>query len=1079
MDALETGRIADVEDQLASLQEALTSAENAIDAIEALDLEGLKGTVEDQGTAIDGLESDIADLTSDLDALKSTVDEIESNLSDYATKEYVDATFATKDAVADLNTKLGTLEGDLEALEGRVGTLEGLYDSELKISEIIAKIDAAQADATEALGQIKSLKEALGVYAEAGKLQAALDEKLDIADFDAKFEEALQAALDQDGMITEAIAKAISEVVDQFNALFSQRLTSVSLIPTAYLDGVPAIKFNAYVYTIKSVNASQETVSAGAAFRVATVATDVDYHVSPSNLTKEDIKTPEFLLQEAEMLTKAVPSNLKLNVLDYSLENDVLKVSVERGDANVSLNHANGNYIYTAALKVPVAEKNLVEGETEANVYSEYSALYEDEVTPYIAAVIDESKNQKDYNCNPEFNHFYATYAEAATATSDVAATSAYNEPIDLLAMVTGCEGDPADNDAVHNEIEKSTLRANGLAFRFSVPTKKFELGNNNTDQQTFALVDGNQLISTYVGDESEGSIPNQASIDKTPVVRVMLVDTVNKDQIVDVRYFKVKWTTVPVVADDQELGVVEEFEYTLGCDDFTESINWATFVEKILSKINGGAGLSYNDFVKTYNSANATYKVDYTVETGHNDVFTIYWDTQSQYDEHAAAFTWDIHPVEFGKLIDGKNVEDLKEGDVIKTYTITITLPSNDDYNGDIIFKVTVDVKVPELPSIVGYNTIDWLEMGELARIRPVQFGSESAETYVTYNYDMTTLFRMNNSGVFMNGVVPPATSNQALACRAWSLQFAKDQVTDYEPEFNVAGRPTALYAGENDAFTGYRLFWRLERAAYMVYNGEESASENWHQDAHEDIALKLEGTTWPDGNGHYRGTDAAINLLESIFVDGTFEYQNDPAEYQNRVTINAWGRINPWNHVIVKTFDVVFVKPIYVLQSDEEQFFEDGYEGGRSINVEDLFQAKDSWTYPVSVYTTGTDREADARKVYYDVQDPKFDLTNARIGLELKNGNYVPVDNPTELSDTQIEGLIRLSEFDVNASVTESDVDGDDYNELVFRSERGWNLEQVVYLFVEVSIDHKWGTESMWVRIPVYPHGEAPVTE
>ena len=1072
-------RIADVEDQLASLQEALTSAENAIDAIEALDLEGLKGTVEDQGTAIDGLESDIADLTSDLDALKSTVDEIESNLSDYATKEYVDATFATKDAVADLNTKLGTLEGDLEALEGRVGTLEGLYDSELKISEIIAKIDAAQADATEALGQIKSLKEALGVYAEAGKLQAALDEKLDIADFDAKFEEALQAALDQDGMITEAIAKAISEVVDQFNALFSQRLTSVSLIPTAYLDGVPAIKFNAYVYTIKSVNASQETVSAGAAFRVATVATDVDYHVSPSNLTKEDIKTPEFLLQEAEMLTKAVPSNLKLNVLDYSLENDVLKVSVERGDANVSLNHANGNYIYTAALKVPVAEKNLVEGETEANVYSEYSALYEDEVTPYIAAVIDESKNQKDYNCNPEFNHFYATYAEAATATSDVAATSAYNEPIDLLAMVTGCEGDPADNDAVHNEIEKSTLRANGLAFRFSVPTKKFELGNNNTDQQTFALVDGNQLISTYVGDESEGSIPNQASIDKTPVVRVMLVDTVNKDQIVDVRYFKVKWTTVPVVADDQELGVVEEFEYTLGCDDFTESINWATFVEKILSKINGGAGLSYNDFVKTYNSANATYKVDYTVETGHNDVFTIYWDTQSQYDEHAAAFTWDIHPVEFGKLIDGKNVEDLKEGDVIKTYTITITLPSNDDYNGDIIFKVTVDVKVPELPSIVGYNTIDWLEMGELARIRPVQFGSESAETYVTYNYDMTTLFRMNNSGVFMNGVVPPATSNQALACRAWSLQFAKDQVTDYEPEFNVAGRPTALYAGENDAFTGYRLFWRLERAAYMVYNGEESASENWHQDAHEDIALKLEGTTWPDGNGHYRGTDAAINLLESIFVDGTFEYQNDPAEYQNRVTINAWGRINPWNHVIVKTFDVVFVKPIYVLQSDEEQFFEDGYEGGRSINVEDLFQAKDSWTYPVSVYTTGTDREADARKVYYDVQDPKFDLTNARIGLELKNGNYVPVDNPTELSDTQIEGLIRLSEFDVNASVTESDVDGDDYNELVFRSERGWNLEQVVYLFVEVSIDHKWGTESMWVRIPVYPHGEAPVTE
>ena len=41
VDALETGRIADVEDQLASLQEALASAESAIDAIEALNLEEL------------------------------------------------------------------------------------------------------------------------------------------------------------------------------------------------------------------------------------------------------------------------------------------------------------------------------------------------------------------------------------------------------------------------------------------------------------------------------------------------------------------------------------------------------------------------------------------------------------------------------------------------------------------------------------------------------------------------------------------------------------------------------------------------------------------------------------------------------------------------------------------------------------------------------------------------------------------------------------------------------------------------------------------------------------------------------
>ena len=62
--------------------------------------------------------------------------------------------------MADLNTKLGELEGDLKSLEGK-------YDSDLKISEIIKKIDQAQTDASEALGKVKSLMDALGVYAEA------------------------------------------------------------------------------------------------------------------------------------------------------------------------------------------------------------------------------------------------------------------------------------------------------------------------------------------------------------------------------------------------------------------------------------------------------------------------------------------------------------------------------------------------------------------------------------------------------------------------------------------------------------------------------------------------------------------------------------------------------------------------------------------------------------------------------------------------------------------------------------------------------------------------------------------------
>lgn len=1051
IDALETGKIADVESQLSTLQNAINTAQTAIDALEGLGLDELKTTVEDLKLTIDGI-----------------------NLDDYATKSYADATFATKDAVSALEKSLG-------ALETRLNTIEGKYDSDLKISEIIAQVEDAQDDASSALGQIEALQEALGAYATAGALEDALGDKLNIEDFDAKFEEALKAALQNDGEVTGEIAQAIKDAVSEFNALFASRLTSISLIPTAYLEGVPAIKFNSYVYKPKTVTAD-EKITAGDDFRIAAKATDVKYHISPSYITKEDVQTPSYLIQKAELLTKSA-EDVDLSVVDYTVEKDVLTVSVRR-DAGVSLN-LDGNYIYTAALKVPIAEKHLVEGETEANVYSEYSALYEDDLTPYIAAVIDDYRHQTEYECPTTYekpNHFYGAYDDVAVTSSAVAKESAYNEPIDLLSMVTGCTAAPDDDKDLHEEISKTTLKENGLAFRFAVPTKAFEVGDNGTDQQKFAVVEqdveaGTALLkSTYPGAQ-EGEEPNQASIYKTPVVRVELVDTVN-NKIVDVRYFKVQWTPVPDVPKDvEDLGVIETFEYTLGCEGFEDSINWATFVEKILSKINDGDGLAYADFVDAYSSADVKYEVDYVVDTDHTP-YTIKWDGEDyeDYDERAAAITWEVKTSEFAYLIDGENVADLTKGDVIKTFTINFTLPSKYSYNGNIKFALEVDVLVPELPSLVGLNTADWITDGELARIRPVQYRSQGAQKYVTYNYDLTTLFRTNADGYLMDNVAPVV--NKDFDCRAWSMQFAADQMNDYIPGFNTS-RSMFMYASEDaTAGAGYQLWDNHPGtvAVNMTYAEESDvAVENWHSGhAHGDIALTLTGTQWTElGGDHYKGTDAAIALLENI--------DTPVDEFENRITINAWGRINPWNHVIVKTFDVVFIKPVYVNQSDEEQFFEDGYEGGREVNLADLFTAEDSWGYPVSVYTaTGTTDEvtlANGRKVYYDVQNPTFDLKNARISMTLENDNYVPMDNAGSLTDADVVKLPKLSEFDQNASVAGLDKNSDGVDDvLVFTSERGWNLEKVVYIYVEVTIEHKWGAESLWVHIPVYPHGQTP---
>ena len=453
-------------------------------------------------------------------------------------------------------------------------------------------------------------------------------------------------------------------------------------------------------------------------------------------------------------------------------------------------------------------------------------------VTPYIAAVIDKANNQNKYNCPvaTKPNHFYGKYEDAALETSTIAFTSEYNEPIDLLAMVTGCEGNPDNPNAVHNEIPKSTLKANGLAFRFDVPTKPFELGTNNTDQQKFARADGNYLISTYVN-APEGAQPNEASIDKTPVVRVELVDTVNS-KIVDVRYFKVQWIKDVVVPEKQPLGLIHTFKDTLSCIDFHGQINWDVFVEKILAKVNGGNGLSYNEFVNIYKDGKITITPDYKLASGHNpeDAYSIVWEDGPEYDEYAAAFKWEILIDEYGKLIDGKNAADLKEGDVLETYTLNVEMESKDGYNAPITFSIEVEVVVPELPSIHGFIELNWDINEQLARIYPVQYGSNfQTEPTAFYAYDLNTLFNNEDAknGLFVNGIT---TDDPKLVDewkdRRWDIQYSASQQTTYKPVF--AATPNTYYAG--DASTAGYVLKNVTETASQLLPVTDPAVANWY---------------------------------------------------------------------------------------------------------------------------------------------------------------------------------------------------------------------------------------------------------
>ena len=188
IDELETGQIASLEEQIATLSSALEDAKTAITALEGStsDLETAKedllSQIEELNKKIEENDGDIAELISqvaeleaevaridglekDLKALEETVEEIENN---YLTKEEAQSTYATLKAVADLESALSGVEGRLDNLE----TVE--------LPAVKNAIEAAQKDASEALGKIDALVEALGGYSEAGTLNK-IDE-LDVVD---------------------------------------------------------------------------------------------------------------------------------------------------------------------------------------------------------------------------------------------------------------------------------------------------------------------------------------------------------------------------------------------------------------------------------------------------------------------------------------------------------------------------------------------------------------------------------------------------------------------------------------------------------------------------------------------------------------------------------------------------------------------------------------------------------------------------------------------------------------------------------------------------------------------------------
>lgn len=1017
IDELSTGKLASIESQQASLQSALDNLRSADSALGSR-IDDLKSQIDQNGSGVTA--EDLKKLEDAQASLKSSIETLEEKLKNAATQDWVKTTL---EAYA-TTQEVGKITATIEAL--------GKFTSEKAIQDAI---DAAKAAAVKAAGDAfetsfqtsfdAAFATAAASYVKNSELQSKIEAALE--NYDTGVTAAIKAAVANGGEIDEKIAADLAKATKEMKKFVSGRLTSVQLIPDLYEDGIETIELKSLAYNKWTVNANTEVATKGSqTFTTSQAATTVRYHVSPSMIQTADIEKPSFVFEKAE--TRAAVAGELVKVDSYKIAGGVLTVDVKK-DAKSSLDVA-APFIYTAALKVPIAKAHLAEDEGEAAVYSDYVKLTETTVVPYIAALTDlnakRAKNKFECTANTHY-HFSANYTAAQAA--DPSNSAAYNEKIDLSAMVTGCY---IDNNGKVKELTKAALKSAGLEFRFAVPTLKYQIGTNDADQQQFITVgeeNGNWYATSKLPD---GTTNNQAAIDKTPIVRVELVDTQNGNAIVDVRYFKVVWLRTQLEAVD--LGVIKTFEYKLSCADFIGEFSWDEMVKEILSKLNNEKGMSYDEFKETYQGGdpkiasgdhtvgepqNAAGQSPKTIVETNADVEVAHnFDTEV---ESTTALAWKLTAEQIGTVIN-----DLQQGTKV-TKNITVTIPAVNKYHGDLTFKFEVNITLPTLPAINGYDATFWQTNYSLANIYPVQYNTPTAQATCEYNYELDRLFA--DSKIVKN----------MLPCGKWDLQFAKDrQPNGYRVPFSN-GEP----AKDGDT-RGYFLEKGTQTAVSLNFN---NMGNNWYAPA-------------TQNNG-------AVNTADE--ADITVKVENNDAGIGmlgQKATMKVWAALNDYNRYAVTTFEVYFVKPLKVNTHLTDAYFVDQIISGSEIDCSKAFTMTDFKDYIVAKVTTGTkekEKYAADLYAYYAVVDPVWDLANAKTNLKKdENGNYV-VDETITAANATIKAADRFGKDCITLSANGQ--------KLVFKNVNGVKVEKQVKLFIPVTVKHKWGTITENVIVDIYP--------
>lgn len=789
--------------------------------------------------SIAGNTADIAANAKAVAALSGKIEGIEKGLAAIDLAPINQQIGEQAKAIADQAKAMEAVQIQIKALEEFKAAITNQLSNYDGLVQKVASIDGILKDLASVQGDVKAI---------ANKLN---DTNASISDI----QTALKSVQADIKSLASDVTKQIGNAVNTLAGTLTRRLNSVTLIPDLYIGGIPAITFESAQYTKKVFknNAWVDATSGQTKFIVTNNTATAEYRLNPGTLTDADINLSK-LAYVGRVATSRANSedNCVVNVASASVgSNGILTVKLGKNTTE-SLN-ISGNKFNTVALRVPVAAKHLLEDEGEVNVYSEFSRLEETYFKPELKFI-----DGKYLGTASHLNDSTNLYASAAGAM--ISKNYVYNKSHNLYDLVAGCK---LFTSGVENAMTRAELQTYGMDIKFHVASRDYApSAQDGTNQQKFVKLSGeNNSILTPVS--TSGQEGNQVTIGKQPIIAATLVDIANNN-VVEQRYFKVNFTAEEM----QDVAIPLNINVNgNACTGANYNFTWQFMAENVLEKLNGGKGMSKEEFNKIYTSN--------TVTSSDNKGAVTVNVVSGNIDASMPVMTWSMTSAEFGKLKVGDNTAS-------NTQTVVFTDPTGLHPNVVLNLKFNITTNVPATV-LGGTDPLKW-QNGTI-KIYPVPMK-------VPYDGTQKASYRTN----ILEARLKPYFSG-ALSCAQIDVNYA------------ATGNPS--YPGKALSFTSGFGHWQITAANASNLDAVYYEIENTpagRQLVSSAATVKVDWSTDINGNIDNRYVFGSMNLkiVKILTINTTISKALvDDSHTQSIDLLSSYSLTDAYGHKVAATAD------------------------------------------------------------------------------------------------------------------------------------------------------------------------------